>query len=99
MPTYEYLCDECGHQEEIIQKISAEPLKECPDCASTTYHRLIGATGFILKGSGWYKTDYGSDRGSKKSEDSAGTTSEGSGSSESSSGETKVTTPATESST
>lgn len=58
MPTYEYLCDECGHSAEIIQKISADPIAVCPVCQSQKYHRVIGVTGFILKGSGWYKTDY-----------------------------------------
>ena len=63
MPTYRYECDECGHSEEVVQKITADPLDRCPACGSATYHRVIFATGFILKGSGWYKTDYASSPG------------------------------------
>jgi len=59
MPTYEYLCDACGHNEEIRQKISADPIALCPACQGQDYHRVIGATAFLLKGSGWYQSDYG----------------------------------------
>lgn len=58
MPIYEYECKECGHKQETVQKITADPLKTCPSCNSDSYRRLIGATGFILKGSGWYQSDY-----------------------------------------
>jgi len=55
MPTYLYECDECGRFEEF-QKISAEPLKECPECGSKV-KRIIGSPGIIFKGSGFYNTD------------------------------------------
>ena len=59
MPTYEYLCKVCSHQFEIEQKISDEPLSECPKCLCCTIDRLIsGGTGFVLKGDGWYKDGY-----------------------------------------
>jgi putative FmdB family regulatory protein len=59
MPTYEYRCDECGNEFEAIQKITEDPLKSCSKCGGQV-QRLIAATNFILKGSGWYKTDYAS---------------------------------------
>jgi len=58
MPTYPYRCDICGHLFERFEAISAEPTKKCPVCSGNV-KRLIGAgAGFILKGSGFYTTDY-----------------------------------------
>ena len=58
MPTYEYLCSACGHSYEIVQKMSEDSLKTCPKCNKDSLRRVINATAFHLKGSGWYKTDY-----------------------------------------
>lgn len=58
MPIYEYRCEACGHELEDIQKISDEPLKECPACGQPGLRKLISAAGFRLKGSGWYETDF-----------------------------------------
>lgn len=58
MPIYEYQCRACGHQFETIQKISEEPLKECPACHKDSLEKLISATSFQLKGTGWYATDF-----------------------------------------
>lgn len=58
MPTYEYSCLKCGPFE-YFQKITDEALKVCPNCGSEV-SRLISASAFHLKGSGWYKTDYSS---------------------------------------
>jgi putative FmdB family regulatory protein len=58
MPIYEYRCDECGHQEEHLQKISERPLAKCPACGKKAYKKLLSAAGFQLKGSGWYATDF-----------------------------------------
>lgn len=57
MPIYEYQCSKCGKVHEIWQKISEDPLTKCPECKGKM-ERLISATAFALKGSGWYKTDY-----------------------------------------
>lgn len=58
MPTYEYKCLECGHQFELFQKITEEPVNECPQCKGHV-KRLIGmGAGPIFKGSGFYQTDY-----------------------------------------
>ena len=58
MPIYEYRCDACGHQEEFLQRVSEAPLTECPVCRKPTFHKLLSAAGFQLKGSGWYATDF-----------------------------------------
>jgi len=64
MPIYEYECQKCGHQMEALQKMSDDPLKECPSCGEHELKKLVSAAGFRLKGAGWYETDFKS--GSKK---------------------------------
>jgi len=59
MPTYEYRCNHCGHTLEAFQRISDNPLVECPMCGEESLQRLIGLSSFRLKGSGWYISDYG----------------------------------------
>jgi putative FmdB family regulatory protein len=62
MPTYQYQCDNCEHQLEVFQSITARPLKKCPECGKPTLKRLLGTgAGLIFKGSGFYQTDYRSD--------------------------------------
>lgn len=59
MPTYEYVCEGCGHQFEKFQSIKAEPARQCPECGKRKLRRLIGSgAGIIFKGSGFYCTDY-----------------------------------------
>lgn len=60
MPTYEYRCDACNDRFEKFQSISAEPVRDCPQCgAENAVKRLIsGGAGLIFKGSGFYTTDY-----------------------------------------
>lgn len=58
MPIYEYECEECGHQLEAIQKFSDDPLTECPKCKKSGLKKLLSASAFHLKGSGWYETDF-----------------------------------------
>ncbi len=65
MPIYEYQCTACGHQLEALQKMSDEPLKDCPECSQPSLSKLVSAAGFQLKGSGWYVTDY-SNKGKAK---------------------------------
>jgi putative FmdB family regulatory protein len=64
MPIYEYQCQACEHQMEVLQKISDEPLLDCPACTRPALSKMISAAGFRLKGGGWYETDFKS--GSKK---------------------------------
>ncbi len=62
MPTYDYLCSNCGHKFENFQPITARPLRKCPKCSKMRLQRLIGAgAGIIFKGSGFYQTDYRSE--------------------------------------
>ena len=66
MPTYEYVCEKCGHEFEIVRSISAEPLRTCPKefCARKKWGRgrvkkkISAGTGLLFKGSGFYITDY-----------------------------------------
>jgi putative FmdB family regulatory protein len=69
MPTYEYRCNECGHELEAFQKITEPALKLCPNCQKEALERLISGGNFVLKGGGWYKDLYSS---SKKSTSSDG---------------------------
>jgi putative FmdB family regulatory protein len=71
MPTYAYVCQNCGHEFEEFQSIKAKPLQKCPRCNKRRLRRLIGSgAGIIFKGSGFYQTDYRSDsykKGEKES--------------------------------
>ncbi|MDT8395045.1 MAG: FmdB family zinc ribbon protein [bacterium] len=67
MPTYEYRCGKCKETFEIVQRITADPLDGCLKCGGKV-ERLINTTNFILKGNGWYKTDYSSPGSSTSSE-------------------------------
>ena len=66
MPIYEYQCQACGNEHEALQKMSAEPLVVCPACKKPELKKKISASGFRLKGNGWYETDFKG--GSKKKE-------------------------------
>jgi len=61
MPIYEYECLKCGKKLEVIQKFSDKPLSKCPGCKGKL-HKLISHNSFILKGTGWYATDYASSK-------------------------------------
>lgn len=83
MPIYEYQCERCGHRLEALQKISADPLTDCPECNQAALKKLVSAASFRLKGGGWYETDFktgdkkqladsdADNKGSKKKEDAA----------------------------
>lgn len=58
MPIYEYACEQCGNKLERLQKMSDEPLRDCPVCEQPELRRLISAAAFRLKGGGWYETDF-----------------------------------------
>jgi putative FmdB family regulatory protein len=60
VPTYEYQCDQCHRTFEIWQRITAEPLTRCEACGGPL-RRLLAPAPFILKGEGWYVTDYPSE--------------------------------------
>lgn len=85
MPIYEYACQACGHEFEVIQKMVDLPLEQCPACAENALKKKISAAGFRLKGTGWYETDFKNKKQSvdktdgkvDNSEKSASTTSTG----------------------
>jgi putative FmdB family regulatory protein len=66
MPIYEYECQKCGHTLEALQKFSDKPLRECPECGRHQLKRLVSAPLFRLAGSGWYETDFKSDKERKR---------------------------------
>lgn len=83
MPTYEYVCEACGHGWDAFQSIKDDPLKKCPSCGAEAARRVIsGGMGFILKGGGWYNDLYasakpGAAKGSADSSSSSSTASSG----------------------
>jgi len=62
MPIYEYVCQNCKEEFEIMQGMTEAPIAVCSKCGGTL-RKLISNNSFILKGSGWYVTDYGSRKG------------------------------------
>jgi len=99
MPIYEYECEKCGITFEAMQNISAKPLKTCNglgcnDKDNGKVHRVVSASGFILKGSGWYTSDYPSEARKKGWEQESKQSSGGTDAPKTPAGNTK--TPATE---
>ncbi len=66
MPTYEYRCRKCGHEFEQFQKITEDPLSVCPVCGGSVERLITTGGGFILKGKGFYATDYAQGRGATR---------------------------------
>lgn len=62
MPIYEYQCAACDEHFEKIQKISDDPLVDCPHCNGPHLRKLVSAPAFRLKGGGWYETDFKSSK-------------------------------------
>ncbi|MCX7264182.1 MAG: zinc ribbon domain-containing protein [Burkholderiales bacterium] len=58
MPIYAYKCESCGHAKDVLQKMSDDPLTNCPACGGGGFKKQLTAAGFHLKGSGWYATDF-----------------------------------------
>lgn len=79
MPIYEYACNDCGHELEALQRLSDDPLVNCPSCGEPALKKRISAAGFRLGGSGWYETDFksGNRRNLKESQDSAASSTPG----------------------
>jgi putative FmdB family regulatory protein len=68
MPLYEYRCEACGHQFEVIQKFSDAPVDVCPSCGGSPVVKLLSSPAIQFKGEGWYITDYA--RKDQKAKDS-----------------------------
>ncbi len=62
MPIYEYRCGHCGQELEAMQKLGEQPLTLCPACKTEGLKKKISAVAFRLKGSGWYETDFKSNK-------------------------------------
>lgn len=58
MPIYEYACKSCNHTLDALQKLSDEPLVDCPECGKPELRKMLSAPRFRLKGEGWYETDF-----------------------------------------
>lgn len=58
MPIYAYRCETCGFAKDVLQKMSDDPLTQCPECGKDSFRKQVTAAGFQLKGSGWYVTDF-----------------------------------------
>jgi putative FmdB family regulatory protein len=72
MPLYEYVCESCGNEVEVLQKISDDPLRDCPACAAPSLKKRVSAAGFRLAGSGWYETDFKKDKKRNLKDDAGG---------------------------
>jgi putative FmdB family regulatory protein len=85
MPIYAYRCSNCGHAQDVLQRVSDPVLNVCPACGQPTYVKQVTAAGFQLKGSGWYVTDFrdgkkagvDADKGAKDGDGAAATSGEG----------------------
>jgi len=58
VPIYEYACKKCNHTLDVLQKMSDDPLVDCPACGEPALRKLLSAPRFRLKGKGWYETDF-----------------------------------------
>ncbi|NTW52868.1 MAG: zinc ribbon domain-containing protein [Chlorobiaceae bacterium] len=73
MPTYQYRCNSCGFEYEVFQRMSDPSLTTCTECGKETFERVISAEGgFVLKGSGFYGTDYCGSKSAPKGSESGG---------------------------
>lgn len=84
MPTYDYVCAECGHEFEAFQKMSDSPLTDCPDCKGNVKRKIGAGLSPVFKGSGFYITDY------KKSNTAPSTDTKSSGSDSTSTSDKKT---------
>ncbi|MGW4792340.1 FmdB family zinc ribbon protein [Nonomuraea sp. NPDC004297] len=95
MPTYQYACNDCGEQLEVVQKFSDDALTVCPGCEGNL-RKVFSAVGIVFKGSGFYKTDNRSSSStSSATPSSAPANSSKSGESKSSSGSSSAASSST----
>jgi putative FmdB family regulatory protein len=110
MPIYAFRCEACGHRFDRLQKLSDPDPDQCPECGKTAVKRQVTAPAFRLAGSGWYETDFksdkdkkrnlaGSDAPQKKKEEPAGGKSDAAASKPAESGASKSPAPPAASST
>ncbi|NNM32986.1 MAG: zinc ribbon domain-containing protein [Gemmatimonadetes bacterium] len=77
MPTYEYRCTKCGHEFELFQRMSDEPVAECSECGEAAERLISSGAGLLFKVEGFYITENRSESYKKKAESEGGTTSDG----------------------
>lgn len=75
MPIYEYQCTACGHTLDALQKMSDEALIDCPACQKAALQKIMSATSFQLKGTGWYVTDFRNKNQAEPTKEAASVTS------------------------
>jgi putative FmdB family regulatory protein len=106
LPTYEYRCDSCAKNFDVVQSFQDDPLTSCPTCGSPV-RKVFGNVGIVFKGSGFYKTDSRSGSSKKDGAGDGSPAANGSGESSTdggdakpaaSSGDTATKTPASDSS-
>ncbi|MER5999175.1 FmdB family zinc ribbon protein [Nonomuraea angiospora] len=90
MPTYQYACNDCGEQLEVVQKFTDDALTICPACEGNL-RKVFSAVGIVFKGSGFYRTD---NRSSSNSTSTTPSSSSSSKPAESKSADTSTSTPA-----
>ncbi len=71
MPIYEYRCNDCGKEFEVIQKFSDKPINKCIHCSGKKVEKLISQSSFVLKGGGWYASDYGGKKAKEQPKEAA----------------------------
>ncbi|TAK06554.1 MAG: zinc ribbon domain-containing protein [Candidatus Manganitrophaceae bacterium] len=76
MPIYEYECEKCKKQFEVLQKLSDPPIASCSSCGGNVHKIISSPSGLLFKGSGWYVTDYAR-KGAKKGDASPSSKGEG----------------------
>lgn len=81
MPIYEYVCQDCGKLNEVLQRISDPPPEKCDDCGAHELTKIVSRSTFVLKGSGWYSDLYSSPKKESASKPSTPSSSPASGSS------------------
>ena len=77
MPIYAYRCSNCGHAQDVLQRMADPVLTVCPACGQATYIKQVTAAGFQLKGSGWYVTDFRGDNKAGKPDEAGDATKKG----------------------
>lgn len=79
MPIYDYQCAECGHQDEVMRKVSDANTTACPQCGQEAFSKMLSAPSFQLSGTGWYATDFKNNgKPGSKTENKAGESAESS---------------------
>lgn len=80
MPTYEYRCTKCGHEFDLFQRMSDDPVADCPECGAPAERLISRGAGLLFKGEGFYITENRSESYKKKAESESGSKSDSSSS-------------------